>query len=124
MAFLKGSSDPNDKMPGCTNLDKHYGGCFFDRKNCSAETCNVQEGKRCEYFEKAVLPSAAELGLKEHLNRLYGKHVGTEIETICGGIRYCPDCETELALGQRYCEPCRQKRRRITYRNSRNKKAS
>ena len=59
IAFLKGNSDPKVGMPGCANYDHHYGGCLF------ADTCSVEEGKRCDYFERVVLPTAADVGLKQ-----------------------------------------------------------
>jgi hypothetical protein len=59
-------------MPGCANYDYHYGGCLF------ADTCLIEQGKRCEYFEKKVLPTAADIGLREQVYALYRKQVGVE----------------------------------------------
>ena len=118
IAFLKGSSDPKEQMPGCANYDHHYGGCLFE------DTCFVQEGKRCGYFEKAVLPTAADIGLKESVYSQYAKQVGIEgyLHLDNGDIRKCPDCGAELKPRQKYCDDCSKKRRRATYRKTRQKK--
>jgi hypothetical protein len=102
-------------MPGCANYDDYYGGCLF------AETCKVQDGKRCEYFERAVLPTATDIGLQELVNRLYAKQTGRK-ESDKKKIRKCPDCKTEIKPRQRYCDMCSQKRRLNTFRKSRKKK--
>ncbi len=59
IAFLKGNSDPKVGMSGCANYDHHYRGCLF------ADTCSVEEGKRCDYFERVVLPTPPDVGLKQ-----------------------------------------------------------
>lgn len=113
IAFLKGSTDPKARMPGCANLDHHYGGCLY------REVCFVQEGRRCPHFESAVLPTAADLGLKEHVYSLYAKHVGLNGELDSGTVRRCPDCSGELKPRQRYCDGCAERRRRDSYRKRR-----
>ena len=51
-----GTGDTNAKarMPGCANFDYYYDGCIF------RDECLVQHGKRCEYFERVVLPAVAD----------------------------------------------------------------
>ena len=117
IAFLKGTSNPADRMPGCANYDHHYGGCVY------ADTCSVQEGNRCAYFEKAVLPTAADIGLKELVYSQYAKQVGIELdcEFIASDIRRCPDCKAELKARQKYCDDCSKRRRRESYRKSKRK---
>ena len=39
------------RNPGCANFDYHYDGCLF------RDECLVLKGERCEYFERAVLPT-------------------------------------------------------------------
>ena len=39
------------RNPGCANFDYHYDCCLF------RDECLVQMGKRCKYFERAVLPT-------------------------------------------------------------------
>ena len=39
------------RNPGCANFDYHYDCCLF------RDECLVQKGQRCEYFERAVLPT-------------------------------------------------------------------
>ncbi|MFC1738564.1 hypothetical protein ACFL1G_05895 [Planctomycetota bacterium] len=118
IAFLKGNTDPAIGMPGCANYDHYYGGCLF------ADNCSVQDGNRCAYFEKAVLPTAADIGLKELVYSLYAKQVGVEWDCEVNGtdIRRCPDCGAELRKRQRYCDDCRDKRRRDSDRRRRGKK--
>jgi len=41
-------ADPKSRNPGCANFDHHYGGCLF------RDECLVQQGKRCEYFERVI----------------------------------------------------------------------
>jgi len=133
IAFLKGATNPEDKMPGCANFDNHYGGCVFrttkgkhsdnlleeEKSRCP---CLVQQGKRCRYFEKSVLPTAADIGLKELVYSLYANHVGIEdYQFDSSDIRRCPDCGAELRQRQRYCDDCSKKRRRESYRKSKRK---
>ena len=47
-------NDPKGRKPGCANFDYYYDGCLF------RDECLVQHGKRCEYFERAVLPTVAD----------------------------------------------------------------
>jgi len=121
IAFLRGSTSPENKMPGCCNYDHDSGGCLD--KDC----CLVEQGKRCEYFVEAVLPTSADLGLKELVYSLYQKHVGIaedELLINTANIRLCPDCGAELKPRQRYCDGCKRRRRRKSYRNSRSKRNS
>ena len=123
IAFLKGSSNSAEMMPGCSDYNHHYGGCAF------REGCLVEQKKRCGHFEQAILPTAADIGLKERVCTLYRKQVGiedrfgfdTQLETKPG--RNCPDCGAELLPRKRYCEKCTKKRRQDAYRRKRPKKA-
>jgi hypothetical protein len=117
IAFLKGSTDPATGMPGCGNYDHYYSGCLFGDK------CQVQEGQRCGYFERAVLPTAADIGLKDRIYSLYEEHVGIAGNGLLrrGQIRRCPDCADEVGPRQRYCQKCSRKRRRESYRRAREK---
>ena len=108
--FLKGNSDPKREMPGCANYD---GGCLFE------DECLVEQGQRCAYFEKSVLPTAGQLGLQS----IYDTY---EAFTGSGMLRrpqtrLCPDCSTILKPRQRVCEKCSAKRRQATYRKTRQK---
>lgn len=117
IAFLKGSTDPADGMPGCANYDHHYGGCLF------GDTCKVQDGQRCGYFEQAVLPTADAIGLKEAIYYQYEQQVGLVGIGVLkrGQVRRCPDCGDEVKPRQRYCENCSKRRRRESYRRARGK---
>ena len=117
IAFLKGSSDPKEQMPGCANYDHYYGGCLF------ADACLVEQGNRCGYFEKAVLPIAYELGL-QNVYDAYEEQCGISGDGMLNrsSARVCPDCGGPIRPRQRYCDDCSRKRRRATYRRSRKKK--
>ena len=108
MVFLRGRQDPDEGLPGCANYDKHYGGCLF-RKDCL-----VEQNKRCEYFEVAVLPTAKDIGLQALVSKLYSDHVGLDGVQVCQDRR-C-DCGAGLKPRQRYCTECREKRRKATKR--------
>jgi len=47
----KDETDSKTRNPGCANFDYHYESCLF------RDECLVQMGQRCEYFERAVLPT-------------------------------------------------------------------
>ncbi len=116
IAFLRGSTSPENKMPGCCNYDHDSGGCLD--KDC----CLVEQGKRCRYFEKVLLPTSVDLGLKELVYSLYQKHVGiAEDDPLINtaNIRPCPDCGTELKPRHRYCDNCTRRRRQKSYRKAR-----
>ncbi len=120
IAFLKGSTDPAVGMPGCADYDHHHGGCLL------ADTCKVQEGQRCGYFERAVLPTVEAIGLKDVLYSAYEGHVGIAGNGLLkrGQIRRCPDCGDEVGPRQRYCSNCSKSRRRQSYRRAREKQGS
>ena len=120
IAFLKGSTDPADGMPGCATYDHHYGGCLF------AETCKVEEGQRCGYFERAVLPTAADIGLNDTVYTQYEQQVGIARGGLLKReqVRRCPDCGDEVGPRQRYCPNCSKRRRRESYRRVREKHRS
>ena len=117
IAFLRGCTDPKAGMPGCANLDRHYGGCLL------GDTCKVQDGQRCGYFERAVLPTAESIGLKDVVYSAYEAQVGIAGNGLLkrGQIRLCPDCGDEVGPRQRYCSNCSKRRRRQSYRRAREK---
>ena len=98
-------------MPGCANYDHHHGGCLL------ADTCKVEQAKRCGYFEKAVLPTANNLrdGSKmvDEYQRLVGLSapIGIHITkaNFCG-------CGATIPAGHRFCETCKKKNRLKTKR--------
>jgi len=110
IAFLKGNTDPAVGMPGCANYDHHYSGCLYG-------ACLVEAGQRCGYFEKAVLPIAGEIG-QQKIYAAYESLTGAD-PLARPQARLCPDCGAELKPRQRYCDDCKRKRRRQSYRNSR-----
>jgi hypothetical protein len=98
----------------CANYHKHDEACLF------GEPCKVMKGKRCDYFEKAVL------GPPDHRYKLPGYDYGklfaqyteqTKAEQPQVNVRRC-ECGTPLRHRQRYCDDCTMKRRRKTKRVS------
>lgn len=112
--FLKGDHDNN--VPGCANYDHRYGGCLLGSE------CKVEAGKRCRYFEKAVLPAAVGLGIGAMVNDAYASKVG--LTSFCSksvkDVRRC-SCGDVLKPRQRYCDKCSRERRRQAYRESQRK---
>jgi len=106
-SFLKGSTDPKAGMPGCANFDHHYGGCLFG-------ACLVELGERCSYFERAVLPTG-DSDIRRKYEALTGVYIEGQAVNLCG------DCGRTIPPRRRYCDRCVQKRRRATYRQSRQK---
>lgn len=100
-SFLRGNVAK--EFPGCANLDEYYGGCLY------RETCLLDQGKRCQYFEQAVMPTARDAGCLEQVTEQYNRKTGS---TIRRKVRPCPDCGGELKPRRRYCEACAKKRRR------------
>jgi len=117
IAFLKGSADPKAEMPGCANFDHHSNGCMC------GDVCLVQTGQRCHHFEKVVLATAGDIGLRESVHSQYRKHVGQGDNGEFGTepIRRCPDCGAKLRPRRRYCDDCVKRRRRQSYRRAREK---
>lgn len=116
MTFLRGSSNPEHLIPGCSCYDHAHGGCLYD------EFCWVEQGQRCPWFEKAVLPTATDTGQQEHIYSLYESHVDMPGLWDRNDARLCPDClKAELAMRQRYCPDCTRKRRLKTKRENQRK---
>ena len=104
----------------CANYDTHYSYCFgldcyslsTDGKKVQPlqenEKCLIQQGKRCGYFERVLLPIAKQLGIYEKIIKQYGK-TGNLVpkETT----RSCPDCGAELEYRKKLCPKCREKRK-------------
>ena len=109
--FIKGTTDPKDQAPGCDNYDHHYGGCLL------GDNCKVEQGKRCGYFEKAVLPTANNLKEGSKTIDEYQKLVGLSapIGSRITKANFC-DCGATIPAGRRLCEKCKRKNRQKTKR--------
>lgn len=94
----------------CANYDIHYGGCLF------AKTCKAIDKTRCSYLEQKVLPA------KPEMLDVYMKHIGQVIALKIKSVRYC-GCGEHIKPRQRMCKKCSEKRRKDTYRKTRDKKA-
>lgn len=91
-------------------------------------SCLIMQGKPCHFFKTAVFPIcdpaykyATETGKYKKLLALY-KEIDPDIVGTEAEVRRC-ECGTPLKPRQRFCAKCSQKRRRQTYRNSRQKRA-
>ena len=77
--FLKGITDVKAGMPGCANYDHHESGCV------DGEKCKVEQGKRCSYFERAVLPTG-----DENVRQQYVDLTSVYVKGIAANL--CGDC--------------------------------
>jgi len=117
-AFIRGSSDPKDAMPGCANYDRDADLCH------TGVRCFVLKGGRCVYFERAVLPTAGQLKAKDgrkivdEYQRAYG--MKKLLKVNLAQTRYCP-CGNPIRGGRRFCDKCKKKRRLKTYREAQQK---
>ena len=111
-AFIKGSTDPERMMPGCANYSSHYDCCSM-----SDEKCLVMEGKRCGYFEKAVLPTGDSI-IQQKYEVLTGVMLARMVTQ-----NLCNDCGCSIKPRHRYCDKCKRKRQHIASRALRAKKA-
>jgi len=113
LVFIKGDHQHN--IPGCANY--YNDGCVLRR------TCKIEKGKRCLYFEKTVLPVAAELGIGGSIGDAYADKVGLVgfRPQMTKEARRCL-CGAILLSRQRYCEKCSKRRRRESYRKMRDSK--
>jgi len=100
--FLRGSPNPAAMMPGCAS--------YYEESCLFRDSCKVKDGKRCSYFEKAVLPTAKDTGIQDRMNTLYAKKVGLEF-IGSGPITTCLDCDKEIEQGQKYCSVCQKRKR-------------
>jgi len=110
--FLKGTTDVKAGMPGCANYD-------HQNKSCSAgngKKCKVEQGKRCSYFEKAVLPTAADIGCRDEIYSQYEDRCNIKKPLARPNFRLCRDCGTQLRFRERYCRNCARARRLKTRR--------
>lgn len=113
--FLRSTTDVKAGMPGCANYNHHYGGCLFAKKY------KVEQGKRCSYFEKAVLPTAADIGRRDEIYYQYEVKCKVTEPLTRPGFRLCPDCGAGLNFRERYCKTCSRKRRKATNRANQKK---
>jgi len=106
LSFIKGSSNPNDRTPGCSR----FGFC----------DCRILGGERCGYFEKAVLPTSVESGTKAKIYDLYMTQTDYVPEAKAK-VRLC-SCGNEREKNKQFCVACRAKRRRDSDRNRKKRK--
>jgi len=100
------------------------------------QPCRLLAGKRCRYFEESVLPIATR-GLRRSCQKpiddsrvaeayrdehpaLRGTAIVPEPDDE-GQVRTCPDCGTRLPPRKRVCAACATKRRRMAYRQAKQK---
>jgi hypothetical protein len=109
--FIKGTTDPKDQTPGCANYDSHYGGCLY------ADTCMVEQGKRCSFFERSVLPTASQLKDGHWIIDEYQRTVGSNrpLGITLTKVNFC-ECGATIPIGRRYCDTCKRRQRAKTKR--------
>lgn len=108
--FILGNSNPDRYLPGCSNYDRHYEVCM------DGNPCRVMEGKRCRYFEKAVLPIAQESGRDKVLDE-YNSLADT---LFLSSSKICEMCSAPVQGRNRFCDKCKKKRTREYQRQWRN----
>jgi len=108
--FIKG--DVSAGIVGCCNYQDS--GCLL------WGDCKVETGQRCSYFEKTVLPTAAELGIQENILAAYSLKTNSPDVLIKAtkSIRRC-SCGEVLKPRQRICDKCSEKSRKQAYRDYR-----
>ncbi|MHC4397831.1 MAG: hypothetical protein ACYS1A_19475 [Planctomycetota bacterium] len=128
--FLKGYTDAAIGMPGCANLDQNGSGCIKENgKGCKVEQgkrengkgCKVEQGKRCTYFERVVLPTAADTKYREEIYSQYTIKCNKGKPLARLESRPCPDCGAGMKYRKRYCKNCKKKRRQKTNRENQKK---
>ena len=100
--FLKGTTDPKAGMPGCANYDHHYDSCLFG-------DCLVEQGKRCGYFERAVLPTGNSI-----IRQKYEDMTGIYIQGL--KVNLCSGCGIPIAPKAKCCDKCKKKKQQVAYR--------
>lgn len=90
--------------------------------------CRVLAGRRCAWFERAVLPDVLARG-GEAAERLKTRYApGQVVEALGRGTgangRTCPDCGAALRKRRRYCDGCSERRRKASYRKSARRRRS
>lgn len=102
----------------CANWDNYYKLCQW-----GDEKCRVMEGKRCGYFEKAVLgPHDYKYRLPGYdYVKLFAEYAEqTHAQTKKVKQRRC-ECGEPLSHRQRYCESCRRIRAKTANRERQQK---
>lgn len=121
--FVRGHSDPNRKLPGCANFSYHYDGCSLAKvgKVRTNFKCLVLQGKRCNYFEACVLPTAGETGSATSIfaeyDRIRGismlnpmkQQVSKTTKVIIPSGKTC-ECGGEVTGKGKRCEDCTKRR--------------
>jgi hypothetical protein len=116
LSFIKGDQR---SVPGCANFDRSDNECLFEHDG--SYTCRVAAGKRCGFFENAVLPAAASLGLGSLIANSYADKVGlVGFRPKLRSARRC-QCGEVLQPRQRVCRKCVRDRQRLAYRRNQQK---
>ena len=86
-----------------------------DGEELEGQPCQVGQGKRCDFFERHVLPVAESPGGIAARKAYVSKF---PVDRFAGKERHC-QCGEPIGKGRRMCGGCRAKRRRETYRRNR-----
>jgi len=109
---------------GCLGVDSHSLLDNGQPKVCTPRArCLVAEDKRCDYFERVILPLAdhpspeGDPHLQQKRANAREDYRGQHGLAHNGGR--CPECGNPKPARHRYCESCSARHRRETYRRSR-----
>ena len=83
-----------------------------DAGNTDKTQCLVLNKKRCQWFEKCLLPLLVKYGNKT----LIKKYESLSKQVVPKSGNFCNDCGNEVGARMRYCEECKEVRRRQTQR--------
>ncbi len=112
--FVKGDR----KNPNC-----FYGCAGWKNGKCIFGSCRVLKGEKCRYFESHVLPPESyrfypDQKILRKIRNEYFENIGRPHKFRDRPIRMCPDCgKNELPKRRRYCDKCRDRRRKLTQKN-------
>ena len=84
----------------------------WDAQHWGEVPCRVLLGRRCRHFERALLPVATEQARHGYEDLIGG---GPRLRIPTG--RFC-ECGAPLARRHRFCDACKRKKRRKSYRQA------
>ena len=99
-----------------------FNGCILPPEGVAEGACLVRDGKRCRYFEAALLP----LGEKDDIAEAARYRAAADTYRTAHGLagagerRHC-ECGAPIQKRRRMCEACRALRRRETRRHAQRK---
>jgi len=105
---------PTPKHTGVLTMAQQECANHQEGHYCSSRDgdCILRSSKRCDYFERCVLPLAEkELPRQKEYARARDRYRRVHKISFDADERRCPDCGTILPRRKRYCLKCAKKRR-------------